>query len=190
MLQVNFKNGDTSRDVFKQLQNQGVTRVDAMSTSFSLSAFQMLPLEIRQASWNLLLPETVLNDWEILNSQQDRPFLNQLTVPLWASECLKWIERPSNQIRFSQKPLTMSMYIYHHGEEANYGILGNCALTTDGLGLTPATTLGSTAPMYGPQVEMFSAQFKDYWNANIDTTISNFQRQLHFLADPDRKSVV
>lgn len=142
MLQVNFKNGDTSRDVFKQLQNQGVTRVDAMSTSFSLSAFQMLPLEIRQASWNLLLPETVLNDWEILNSQQDRPFLNQLTVPLWASECLKWIERPSNQIRFSQKPLTMSMYIYHHGEEANYGILGNCALTTDGLGLTPATTLG------------------------------------------------
>lgn len=95
MLQVNFKNGDTSRDVFKQLQNQGVTRVDAMSTSFSLSAFQMLPLEIRQASWNLLLPETVLNDWEILNSQQDRPFLNQLTVPLWASECLKWIERPS-----------------------------------------------------------------------------------------------
>ncbi|MCB5931652.1 helicase, partial [[Eubacterium] rectale] len=23
-----------------------------------------------------------------------------------------------------------------------------------------------------------------YWNANIDTTISNFQRQLHFLADP------
>ena len=184
MLQVNFKNGDTSRDVFKQLQNQGVTRVDAMSTSFSLSAFQMLPLEIRQASWNLLLPETVLNDWEILNSQQDRPFLNQLTVPLWASECLKWIERPSNQIRFSQKPLTMSMYIYHHGEEANYGILGNCALTTDGLGLTPATTLGSTAPMYGPQVEMFSAQFKDYWNANIDTTISNFQRQLHFLADP------
>lgn len=54
------------------------------------------------------------------------------------------------------------MYIYYyHEEEASYGILGNCALTTDGLGLTPATTLGSTTPMYGPQMEIFSSQFKE-----------------------------
>lgn len=77
----------------------------------------------------------------------------------------------------------MSMYIYRDEEEASYGILGNCALTTDGLGLTPATTLGSTIPMYGPQLEMFPSQFEDYWNTNIGTSISEFQRQLHFLAD-------
>ena len=39
--------------------------------------------------------------------------------------------------------------------------MGNCALTTDGLGLTPETTLGSTTPMYESQIEMFSSQFKE-----------------------------
>lgn len=39
--------------------------------------------------------------------------------------------------------------------------MGNCALTTDGLGLTPETTLGSTTPMYESQMEMFSSQFKE-----------------------------
>lgn len=77
----------------------------------------------------------------------------------------------------------MSMFICGQGE-ASYGLLGNCALTTDGLGFTPATTLGSTMPMYGPQLEMFAEQFQEYWTGNIGTAIAEFRRQLHFLADP------
>lgn len=50
MLQVHFQKGDTVKEIFRQHQHQGVTRVNAMSISFSLSVFQTLPLEIRQTS--------------------------------------------------------------------------------------------------------------------------------------------
>lgn len=155
-----------------------------MSASFSLSAFQLLPDEFKLASWRLLLSETVLQNWELLNAQQDRHFLNQLTLPFHAAECLKWMDRTNIHIRFSKKPLSVSMYIFHCQKEEMYGVMGNCALTTDGLGFTPPSTVGITSLIYGPQLNIPSSQFESHWSGNIGTVISEFRQQLHFLAEP------
>ncbi len=184
MFNIQFQTGTTPKEVFRQLQSQGVTKVDAMSSAFSISAFHAIPTELQNAAWRLLLPASVLDDWAILDAEKDRTFLNKLTLPHLAAECLKWVDNPDNQLRFSQMPPGMSTMSFTNGGGEQYGILGNCSLTTDGMGITPATTLGVAMPMVGSQVESFSTQFDAFWNMSINTTITEFRNRLHFLAEP------
>lgn len=113
------------------------SRVDIASPEFSLFAFGELRdhLEALQ-DCRLVLPASEKSNLQLLGSESDRHFRNQLQARSLARRCVEWIKRV--KLRTASSALPQSTLI---ASGSNPGlcraITGNCAFSTSGLGLTP-----------------------------------------------------
>jgi SNF2 family DNA or RNA helicase len=112
--------------------------LDLASPSFSLFAFEELRgLLEKLEGCRLVLPVTSDNEFGLTGSEADRPFRNRLQIRWLANECAKWVKM---KVKLRSVPGLLPQSMMVAGEpESNLQrvITGNCAFTTDGLGITP-----------------------------------------------------
>ena len=58
----------TPTSIFTQTDISGTTRVDSATMSFTLAAYAHLPQSLTEATWRIVLPESALENWGILNN--------------------------------------------------------------------------------------------------------------------------
>jgi len=113
------------------------TKLDIATPGFSVFAFAEFAAQLQSLSaCRLVLPDAQ-TDLQLLGSEADRPFRNQLTARWLARRCADWINSRA-EVRSAQSPLPQSSLIATDTDAAlNRAITGHCPFTTDGLGLTP-----------------------------------------------------
>jgi SNF2 family DNA or RNA helicase len=111
--------------------------VDIATPAFSLFAFAEFASQLQSlAGCRLVLPD-IAADLQLLGSETDRPFRNQLSARWLARRCAEWIASRT-ELRRTQSPLPQSCLISTDTNPAtSRAITGHCPFTTDGLGLTP-----------------------------------------------------
>jgi len=117
--------------------------LDIASPAFSLFAFAELREDLRKVGkTRLILPADQANDTSLLGTAADRPFRNRLQAHWLAKQCLEWIQR-SAAIRHVEETIPQAALIVGGTDGvAHRAIMGSCAFTTDGLGLTPGNRFG------------------------------------------------
>jgi hypothetical protein len=113
------------------------SRLDIASPAFSLFAFGELRdhLEALQ-DCRLVLPASEKSNLQLLGSESDRHFRNQLQARWLARQCAEWIKKV--KLRAASSALPQSTLIASGSNpDLCRAITGNCAFSTSGLGLTP-----------------------------------------------------
>ena len=112
-------------------------KLDIATPGFSVFAFAEFAAQLQSLSaCRLVLPDAQ-TDLQLLGSESDRPFRNQLTARWLARRCADWINSRA-EVRSAQSPLPQSSLITTDADTAlSRAITGHCPFTTDGLGLTP-----------------------------------------------------
>ena len=143
------------------------TSLDLASPAFSVFAFgEVAELLENLASGRLILSAPNGATPNLLGSDSDRPFRNQLRGRWLARKSAEWIEEKT-QIRFASMPLPQSVIVTtHQAEERCKAITGNCPFTTDGLGITPGNELSL---IQGSETReewtMLSSWFANLWDS-------------------------
>lgn len=114
------------------------SKLDIATPAFSIFAFAEFAAQLQAlSSCRLVVPGDPQTDLQLLGSDSDRPFRNQLTARCLARQCAGWIANRV-EVRSTQAPLPQSSLIATAPETASsFAITGHCPFTTDGLGLTP-----------------------------------------------------
>lgn len=106
----------------------------AVSSAFSIYAFDQLRARLRSSSGlQLVLPPEGLEGISLFGGDADRTVRNQLQLKWLARSCAQWIDNHAD-IRFSGRSLSQSMLIVD-GATGGCAIVGDCALSTEGLGI-------------------------------------------------------
>ena len=157
------------------------------SPVFSLFAFSELRefLERLDSCWIVLA-----NNGESLGltgTDADLAFRNRLNTHWLARDCAAWADR-TVQLRVAPGSLPQSILIGGRpNSESKTVITGNCAFSTEGLGITPGNQFGLIQCSERPEESaMFGAWFTSLWNALPDSPQHKaaFLARLRELADP------
>jgi hypothetical protein len=164
----------------KLLKNQGAERVidelcaslakggglDAASPDLSLFAFSELREILRTlASSRLILP--LQRDTEsLLGSDADRGYRNQLSSRKLARDLAEWI-RGRVDVKAAPGPLPQATLVVKSAAGSPSKVIsGNCPLTTDGLGITPANQFSLVQATETPdESKLLGAWFTQMWDA-------------------------
>jgi hypothetical protein len=114
------------------------SKLDIATPAFSVFAFAEFATQLQNLSaCRLVLPDGSQTDLQLVGSESDRAFRNQLTVPWLARRCTDWITNRV-EVRNTKTPLPQSSLIATDSTTtSSRAITGHCPFTTDGLGLTP-----------------------------------------------------
>ena len=134
-----IKNAGSDRvidELRKSLQPQ--SSLALASPSFSLFAFAELREVLEElGSCRLVMPLTNGCDLGFIGSNADRAFRNRLQIRWLACECAAWIKKLV-ELRGASLSLPQSILIAGKPESDLHRVItGNCAFTTEGLGITP-----------------------------------------------------
>lgn len=142
----------------------GATRVDAATKSFTLAACAHLPKELASASWRIVLPEDALEDWKILNAEEERSLHNSMLTQAWARECLEWLQ--SGKVNVCFAPVSMESMVFYDGDSISGGLIGSCSFNAKGFGLLPNVGgFSGCVPMLPEQCQSITGLFDGVWNA-------------------------
>lgn len=160
-------------DALRQNVQAGAT-LDIATPNLSLFAFSELQ-EILNHTTNtrLIIPLNENNDLMLLGSNADRPARNRMQARWLARKCSEWIQEKAD-LRLPSNVLPQSAYLIRQGETSgSQVIIGNCPLTTDGLGLTPGNQLSLIQRTESSEeVELFASWYETLWNAShVATTV-------------------
>ena len=165
----------------KLLKNQGTDRVieelraslvpggsfDAASPDLSLFAFSELrEVLCRLSSSRLILTLPQASAQSLLGSGADRGSRNQLSAHKLARELAEWLCK-AVEVKAAPNPLPQATLVAKsaNGTPARV-ITGNCPLTTDGLGITPANQFSLVQATETPEEsQLLSEWFTQMWNA-------------------------
>jgi SNF2 family DNA or RNA helicase len=175
-----IKNTGSDR-VFDELRQSLAppSSLDFASPVFSLFAFA----ELRGLLERLEPCRVVLGsnggDLGLTGADTDRAFRNRLNIHWLARECAAWIQKKV-ELRGAPGPLPQSILIAGKPDSGLHRVItGNCAFSTEGLGITPGNQLSLIQCSEKPEESaVFSAWFKSLWN----TLPANDQRKAAFLA--------
>jgi len=168
--------------------------LDLASPAFSLFAFA----ELREAlekleTCRVVLPEANGADLGLTGSDNDRAFRNRLQVRWLAYECAAWIKKKV-ELRTAPASLPQSILIAGTPEsELHRVITGNCAFTTEGLGLTPGNQFSLIQCSERPEESaVLRAWFTSLWNTlpASDQHKAAFLSRLQSLVDPRAPSLI
>lgn len=138
-------------------------RLDIASPALSLFAFaELQELLSRVPAARLALP---IGDLQLLGTDADRASRNRLLARSLARQASKWLERNAD-VRRIATALPQAMYVAEP-RDGNDGcaITGACALTTDGIGLTPGHQFGLVQCAETPEeVGMLRGWFSAVWD--------------------------
>ena len=165
----------------KLLKNQGTDRVidelrsslptggslDAASPDLSLFAFGELREVLQRLSGSrLIVPLAKGDDRALLGSFADRGSRNQLSAHKLARDLAEWL-RKSVELKGAPGPLPQATLVAKNGDGTPAKVIsGNCPLTTDGLGITPANQFSLVqATETLEESQLLAVWFTQMWNA-------------------------
>jgi hypothetical protein len=168
------------------IKNQGSERVidelranltsggglDAVSPALSLFAYGELREALRRiSSCRLILPLSSTNAQSLLGSDADRAERNQLTAPALARELAEWL-RQVVEMKAILGPLPQAMLVSKSADGTPLQVIsGNCPLTTDGLGITPANQFSLIQATETPgESQLLAEWFTQLWNMPLAST--------------------
>jgi hypothetical protein len=164
----------------KLLKNQGTDRVvdelraglaaggslDAASPDLSLFAYGELRDILRRLSGSrLILPLAQANAQSLLGSDADRGFRNQLSAHKLARDLAEWL-RKAVEVKAAPGPLPQATLVTKNANGTPSKVIsGNCPLTTDGLGITPANQFSLVQATETPEEsQLLAGWFTQMWN--------------------------
>lgn len=167
------------------------SRLDLASPVFSLFAFA----ELRDLLEKLDACRVVLGangtDPALTGSDAGRPFRNRLNTLRLARECAGWIAKKV-ELRSAPGSLPQSVLVVGSGDSARSVVTGNCAFSTEGLGITPGNQFSLIQCSEGPaESAILGAWFTSLWNAlpASGEDKASFIAKLRDLAEPRAPSL-
>jgi hypothetical protein len=168
--------------------------LDLASPQFSLFAFAELRKLLEQLSaCRMVLPISADGDLGLGGADADRPFRNRLQLRWLARECASWIEKCAD-LRMAPSSLPQSILVVGTPEPGPQRVLtGNCAFTTEGLGITPGNQFGLIQCSEGAdESAVLGAWFKTLWDSlrSSDQQKAAILRKLQEIAEPKAPSLI
>ena len=118
----------------------------------------------RMPAAKLLVPPPHTLAEAVVGSIADRAERNRLSLRGAASRAISWLDRVETRVAPGRLP--QSTLIVDADARGTAAMVGACALTTEGLGLTPADRLGIVQLAEDDdEVAMFAEWFDDQWQA-------------------------
>src|ERR1700674_1707691 len=140
--------------------------LDLASPAFSLFAFaELRDLLEKLDACRVVLPATNDAELGLAGSETDRAFRNRLQLRWLARECAAWIKKKV-ELRGAPALLPQSILIAGKPEsELHRVISGNCAFTTEGLGVTPGNQFSLIHfPKNPEKPAIFGSCSESLWN--------------------------
>ena len=159
---------------------------DCATSEFTLFAFGEVRHQLaRCRNGRMLLPATAKAPTALLGTEHDRSYRNRFLSRWLARLLLEWLKAKC-EVRMTLAPLPQSIYVLGKADGGMSAIMGNCPLTTAGLGLTPGNQFGMIQFEDDAQLAgMFASFFTQVWNNTPDRPKANeqFFAQLRTLVD-------
>ncbi len=168
--------------------------LDLASPAFSMFAFaELRDLLEKLDGCRIVLPATNDSELGLTGSDTDRAFRNRLQLRWLARECAEWIQKKVD-LRAASSLLPQSILIAGKPESELYRVItGNCAFTTEGLGITPGnqfSLIQCSEKLEGSAV--LGSWFTSLWN-RLPTSgqyKNAFLSRLQELIDPKAPSLI
>ncbi|MBN2585017.1 MAG: DEAD/DEAH box helicase family protein [Planctomycetes bacterium] len=179
-------------DLRHALAQQSV--LDMASPAFSLFAFaELRDLLAKLKGCRMVLPAASGGELGLTGSESDRAFRNRLQIRWLAGECAAWL-RDKVDFRSAPSPLPQAILIAGSpGSDHHRVITGNCAFTTEGLGITPGDQFSLIQCSERPEESnVLGAWFTSLWNTLPATEQHKaaFLSRLQELAAPQAPSLI
>jgi hypothetical protein len=163
--------------------------LDLASPAFSLFAFaELRDLLGKLDTCRVVLPATNGGELGLTGSDTDRAFRNRLQLRWLARECAAWIKK---KVEMRGAPALLPQSILIAGKpdsDLHRVITGNCAFTTEGLGITPGNQFSLIQCSEKPEESaILGSWFTSLWNSlpASDQQRAAFLSCLQELADPN-----
>jgi superfamily II DNA or RNA helicase len=168
--------------------------LDMASPAFSLFAYaELRQLLEKLDACRLVLPAANDNDLGLTGTDSDRAFRNRLQVRWLARECARWIQKQV-EVRGAPASLPQSILIAGMRESDLHRVItGNCAFTTEGLGITPGNQFSLIqCSERAEESALLGAWFTNLWNGlpSSDQQKAAVLARLQDIADPKAPSLI
>jgi hypothetical protein len=190
-----IKNTGNDR-VIDELRRALVSRssLDIASPAFSVFAFaELRDLLEKLDNCRIVLPAIKGGDLGLTGSESDRTFRNRLQLRWLARECADWVKKKT-EVRGAPSLLPQSILIAGKQDSNLFRVVtGNCAFTTEGLGITPGNQFGLIQCSEQPEESaILGSWFASLWNTlpTSDQHKVVFLSYLQELADPKAPSLI
>jgi SNF2 family DNA or RNA helicase len=163
---LNTKDADRVVDEIRSCLKAG-GRLDAASPAVTLFAFgELFELLRGLTGTRLTVPQSATSADSLLGSEADRGSRNQLAGRKLARVFADWL-RESVEVRTAPGPLPQATLVAKNPEGSPAKVMaGNCALTTDGLGITPSNQFSLVQATETPEEsQLLAGWFSQMWNA-------------------------
>ena len=141
------------------------TWLDLCSPAFSVFAFRAIASELAQLSnARLALQAGSLGAAQLQGGPADRVARNQLATRATARGCASWIGA-STQVRAAGGAIPQAALIARAESGEASALVGSCAFTSDGFGITPGNQLGLVQLATGEEAAPLVAWFDTLWGA-------------------------
>jgi superfamily II DNA or RNA helicase len=161
--------------------------LDVASPVFSLFAFAELRELLEKLDACRMVLGSIDGNTGLTGSPGDLAFRNRLNMHWLARECAAWVEK-TVKLRAAPGALPQSILITGRPDsDSKTVITGNCAFSTDGLGITPGNQFGLIQCSERPEESaVFGSWFTTLWNSLPDAGQHKaaFLARLKELADP------
>ena len=141
-------------------------RLDVASPELSLFAFGELREVLRRLSGTrLILPLVQASGQSLLGTEADRGFRNQLSAHKFARDLTEWLHKAVD-VKAAPGPLPQAALVAKNADGTPTKVIsGNCPLTTDGLGITPANQFSLVQATETPEESQpLAGWFNQMWN--------------------------
>lgn len=168
--------------------------IDIASTDLSLFAYgELRELLSKAQSARMVLRPMKETSKSLLGSEAERLYRNRLQSRYLAKKCTEWVRKKVEVKEVSTSLPQASIVLRGDKPEQNRAILGNCPITTEGLGLTPGNGMSLIQCADNPiEVPMFASWFDGIWNTLPDGTEAkqNFLNELQNIVDHKEPSLL
>ena len=189
-----IKNTGSDR-VFDELRQSLAppSSLDVASPVFSLFAFAELRDLLEKLDACRIVLGARADDLGLTGSEADRAFRNRLNVHWLARECAAWMQKKV-ELRTAPGPLPQSILIASGPDSGLHRVItGNCAFSTEGLGITPGNQFSLIQCSEKPEESVvFGTWFTTLWNtlAASDQHKAAFLAQLQELSAPKAPALI
>lgn len=168
--------------------------LDFASPALSLFAFaELCELLEKLEGCRVVLPAVSDGDLGLTGTDADRTFRNRLQVRWLARECTRWIKQVV-ELRSAPSSLPQSILIAGKPESDLHRVItGNCAFTTEGLGITPGNQFSLIlCAERAEESSLLGSWFTNLWNSlpSSDQQKAAVLARLQEIADPKPPSLI